>query len=327
MQTITNLQNTLIEFQYMITNTIDPVFSDLQNGSHVFDSVVNSHNIMIVKIDEMISYLKAVVINDAGTVSLIRGIDNVSLLSGAGTEVVTYRILYTDGTFFDYDLNNYVPPPVVIPPIVTTHLGKAFDFSIFATGGVTVAGVSSANWFVGGIPALSGVHIGSVEHYGDELASTVAIDIKMAYDYYKSLSPVGLIYLGASPVATSPIFAGDIAGVRFTAGVYSSVAAVTNSINVEFDALGDPDAVFVIQLGAAFAPAAGSTVSLLNGAKSSNVFWISTGAVSVGAGAKMKGTILSVAAIGFGAGASLEGRALTFGAGAVTISANVIETV
>ena len=210
---------------------------------------------------------------------------------------------------------------------IVTHLGKAFDFSVFASGGNTVAGASTATWMCGGLtPAVSGTAIGSAQHYGDALATTVAADIQAAYVYYTGLPHAGSIFLGAAPVATSPTFSGDIAGLRFLPGVYFAAAAITNSINVTFDAAGDPDAVFVMIIGAAFAPAAASTVTLLNSAKSANIFWCCTGAVAAGAAAHMKGTIISPAAIGFGAGAMLEGRALAFGAGATTMSANVVTT-
>lgn len=210
---------------------------------------------------------------------------------------------------------------------IVTHLGKAFDFSLFASGGNTIAGASTANWKAGGLtPAASGTSIGSVQHYGDTLAASVAVDVEAAYNYYTGLPHAGSIYLGTTPVATSPTFSGDIAGLTFRAGVYFAAAAITNSSNVNFDAQGNPDAVFVMLIGAAFAPAAASTVTLLNGALSANIFWCCTGAVAAGATASMKGTIISPAAIGFGAGAILEGRALAFGAGATTLSANVITT-
>ena len=146
-----------------------------------------------------------------------------------------------------------------IIPIVT-HLGTAYPFSVFASGGNTVAGASSANWMVGGLtPAVSDTAIGSVQHYGDATAAQVAADVQIAYAYYTGLTPAGAIYLGAAPVATSPTFSGDMAGLTFRAGVYFAAAAITNSINVNFDAQGNPNATFVINIGAAFAPAAAET--------------------------------------------------------------------
>ena len=73
MQSITDLQNTLFELQSMVTNAINPVFTDLQNTSHVFDPVIASHNTVILKIDEMVTFLNTIVL-DGGS-SGIDGID------------------------------------------------------------------------------------------------------------------------------------------------------------------------------------------------------------------------------------------------------------
>ena len=211
--------------------------------------------------------------------------------------------------------------------LTANHLGSAVLFSLFCSGGNTVAGASTANLRVGGLtPAVTGVSIGSTQHYNDALAITVAADIQTAFNFYTGLTPTGSIYLGAALVPTSPNFSGDIAGLTFRPGVFFAAAAITNSIAVSFDAQGDPTAIFVLIIGAAFTPAAASTVVLVNGAQTANIFWCTTGAVTVGATGLLKGTVISPAAIGFGAGASLDGRALAYGAGASTLSATIITT-
>ena len=64
---------------------------------------------------------------------------------------------------------------------------------------------------------------------------------------------------------------------------------------------------------------AGATVSLTNETKSSNVFFIVDGAISVAAGAEVKGTLFSKSgAVGLGANVNLEGRMLSL-AGAITM--------
>jgi hypothetical protein len=214
------------------------------------------------------------------------------------------------------------------PAAIPTMLGTAFGFSILSSTTSTFAGATtSANKKVGGLTAPA-VLLGTEQHYGDAIATQALLDVTAAYNYYKALTPVGRIYLGAAttPVAGSPTFAGDMALLRFTPGVYFAGAAITNSTNVTFDAEGDANAQFVIQIGAAFAPAAASQVLLVNGAKASNIFWAVTGAVAMAASAKFKGTILSLGAIGCAAGASVEGRLLTTGAGTITLSENVITT-
>lgn len=62
MQSITDLQNSLSSLQDMISQNINPVFSDLQNGSHVFDPVIASHLSLLQRVNEMIVFLNSGVI-------------------------------------------------------------------------------------------------------------------------------------------------------------------------------------------------------------------------------------------------------------------------
>ena len=105
-----------------------------------------------------------------------------------------------------------------------------------------------------------------------------------------------------------------------TPGIYKVGAAATLATPVTLDAAGDPEAVFIIQIVGAFgATALTGNVVLANEAKSANVFWVVEGAVSLGAGSSMKGTILAGAGITFGAITTISGRVLA-GTGAGTIA-------
>jgi hypothetical protein len=112
------------------------------------------------------------------------------------------------------------------------------------------------------------------------------------------------------------------AGEVLPPGVYNvpgapSIAAGT----LTMDGGGDPNSVFIIRSTGAFTTAATTEVVLTNGARSNNIFWLSEVALTVGAGAIMKGALVSAAgAISLGENSNLEGRMLTK-AGAVTIAA------
>jgi hypothetical protein len=210
---------------------------------------------------------------------------------------------------------------------VPTQLGTAFDFSVLSSSTTTIAGATSCNLQAGGA-VLPSVTIGSAQHYANATSTQALSDLQAAYNYYKALTPVGDYYLGSSvtPVALSPVMSGDIVTIRFTAGVFSGAAAITNSGTITFDAEGDPNAQFIMQCGAAFTPAATSVVLLANGAKSSNIFWIVTGTPAVGAGAHIEGTIISLGALSLAAGATVNGRIMTVGTATITLSANTITT-
>lgn len=116
-------------------------------------------------------------------------------------------------------------------------------------------------------------------------------------------------------------FSGDLAGLTLTPGLHSTAAAVSNTGTVTLDAGGDPNAVFVFQVGGALTMAAGAKVTLINGAQASHVFWQVNGAATVGAGAKFAGTVMALNAISMGAGTVVNGRALALN-GAVSLNSN-----
>jgi hypothetical protein len=124
------------------------------------------------------------------------------------------------------------------------------------------------------------------------------------------------------------------AGETIPPGVYSTGGAGSIGGDLTLDGGGDPNAYFVIKFNGAFTVGAGSTVTLINGAQSCNVFWIAEGAISVGANTVVKGTLLAhIGAVGIGADVNLEGRmlslkgAITIGVGSVAIAPSCISTI
>jgi hypothetical protein len=101
-------------------------------------------------------------------------------------------------------------------------------------------------------------------------------------------------------------------------GVYDIVGGVTITTNLRLDAGGNPDALFIIRVVGALSTASIAKVILANEAKAKNVFWVIDGAISFGAGAIMKGIVISHGyAIAGASGVNLEGRMFTT-SGAIT---------
>ncbi len=104
-------------------------------------------------------------------------------------------------------------------------------------------------------------------------------------------------------------------------GAYYEGAAINfvGGAVVTFDGLGDPNAKFIFKAGAAINTGIGVTFVLVNGAKANNIFWLATGAMSIGATNEMKGNCVSRAgAMAVGIATNLDGRILT-SAGALTM--------
>jgi hypothetical protein len=196
-------------------------------------------------------------------------------------------------------------------------LGSAGSYSVLGATGVTSTGVSDLSGDVGVSPASSIVGfppgiVGGHIHAGDLPAAQAQGDLQLAYNDASGRTP-------------NSSFAGDLNGQIFTPGVYDTAVALALTGTLTLDGQGDPNAVFVFQVDAALNTAAASTVSLINGARASNVFWQVKRAAGIGADASFSGTIMAAGAVTVGAGADLTGGALST-SGTVTLATNTITT-
>jgi hypothetical protein len=173
----------------------------------------------------------------------------------------------------------------------TTNLGG--DLGVTPTG--TITGYGSPNVVQGST------------HLNDEHSAAARAALLAAYNDAAGRAQTGTI-------------AGDQIGVTYTAGVYSSGAAAVSLSGgtMTLDGLSDPNAVFIFQIGGALSTAASSQISLINGAKASNVFWQVAGAVSTAAMSSFSGVIMGNAAVSMAAGATLNGALLTLNGAAST---------
>jgi hypothetical protein len=112
--------------------------------------------------------------------------------------------------------------------------------------------------------------------------------------------------------------AAALGGLTLQPGVHCTAAAAGLTGELFLDALGDPNASFVIRIGAALTTAAASKVTLLNQAQAKNVYWVIGSSTTLGANSFMKGNMIAATTITFGAGVDLVGRALARD-GAVTL--------
>ena len=196
------------------------------------------------------------------------------------------------------------PSAAAAAPATSVDLGTAASFSVLAGTGVSNTGAAtvlaldlglSPSGAIAGFPP--GIVTG-VKHDKDAAAEVAQSDRADAY-------AAAVAQTGGTP------FAGDQIGATFHPGVHSTAAAFTNTGTMTLDADGDPGAVFLFQIGAAYSGAAATQVVLTDGALAHNVYWQVDGAVSLGAGAKYVGTFLATGAVALGEGASLKGRILT----------------
>ena len=96
-------------------------------------------------------------------------------------------------------------------------------------------------------------------------------------------------------------------GGTFIPGVYYSELAQVNS-ELILDAQGNPDAIFIFRSGGAFTFESGTNISLINGAKAYNVFFVAGSNAAVATGVNVSGSILARGAITLGEGANVNGK-------------------
>jgi hypothetical protein len=123
--------------------------------------------------------------------------------------------------------------------------------------------------------------------------------------------------LAAMPCGPVPV--AELGGRTLQPGVHCAAAAMALTTEVFLDAMGDPNASFVIKAAtAALTTAAASRVTLQNGAQAKNIYWLIGSSATLGANSFMKGNMIAATDITFGAEVELVGRALARD-GAVTL--------
>jgi len=131
-------------------------------------------------------------------------------------------------------------------------------------------------------------------------------------------------YKTAAGLLLPQVLPGDMSNLTFTPGLYNTASAVTlNSGAVTLDAQGDPNAVFVFQIGTTLIVAGGTQVTLVNGASARNVFWQVGSSATIGTSAAYAGNIIAYTSITLDTDATLLGRALASN-GQVSMQSNKV---
>ncbi len=216
------------------------------------------------------------------------------------------------------ETDNSIVIPIQTTTQTTISLAGASDFAILAGSEVTNTGETVVTGDIGLSPGTSiggfppGI-LNGTEHINDAIADQAKLDIITAYNE-----------AAAKTSAEAVTLSGNIGGLTLTPGLYFSTSSLSiSSGDLTFDAMGDANAVFIIQIASSFTTTSGRKVFLSGGASASNIFWNVGSSATFGTTSVMKGTILAVESITFNTGATLDGRALTR-IGGVTLEGNTI---
>jgi hypothetical protein len=189
-------------------------------------------------------------------------------------------------------------------------LGSAGTFVLFSSNGaVTNSGSSILTGNVGtNLGPVTGFgNVNGTMHSPNAFTQQAAADLLLAYNQLNSAIPTQFL---------APLMGN---GQVLTPAVYSLGVQVTTLNGIlTLNGQGNANAVFIIQIGAAFSTNANAEVRLINNAQACNVFWKVEGKVDMATNTTMKGTVIANnAEIVMAIDDKLEGRALST-TGAVT---------
>ena len=203
------------------------------------------------------------------------------------------------------------------------NLGSASTFAVMATASTGGTGPDQINGDVGLNPGsaqgISPAQINGSIHVDDQAIITAQSDLRAAYHdaVSRSLSSVSL--------------PGNMGGLTFTPGLYTNSTSVLiqgagPNNNVTLDAQGDPNAIFIFQMGSTLTTGPGAQVILAGGAKASNIFWQVGTSATLDTTTIFKGNVLAGVTITVNSGSVVEGRLLggSSSDGSVTVNASTV---
>ena len=201
----------------------------------------------------------------------------------------------------------------------TISLGTAGSFAVLA--GRTVTNIGSSTVFgnlgvaagsaVTGFPP--GIVSGGTIHTSDGVALQAQNDLTTAYT------------VAAGQSRTQVLTGTDLGGMTLLPGVYffASSAQLTGALTL--NSQGDPNAVFVFQIGSDLTTASDSSIVFTNSSLPvTNLFWQVGSSATLGTTSKFAGNILALTSIAMKTGATIDcGRALARN-GEVTMQGNTV---
>lgn len=198
-------------------------------------------------------------------------------------------------------------------PIIV--LGNAASFAVLGGSTVTNTGSSVITGNLGVSPGSAvtgfppGIVLGTI-HAADAVAANAQTSLTNAYNQAAGLAP------------TSTLTGQNLGGMTLTPGVYFFANSAQLTGTLTLDALGDPNAVFVFQIGSTLTTASNASVVFLNGGAGLNTFWQVGSSATLGTTTAFAGNILALTSITLNTGATITcGRALAR-EGAVTLDTN-----
>lgn len=213
------------------------------------------------------------------------------------------------------------------PSLDAVNLGVAANFAILSKTGITDVYKSTVTGDVGASPITGAAILLKC----DEVTGTIfsvdaagpACKITDATRLTTAIGDMQIAYTNAAG-RVNPDFlnlgAGTIGGKTLTPGLYKW----TSTLNIPTDITisGSPTDVWIFQVSGNLNMSSSVRITLSGGAQAKNIFWQTSGAVTLGSTSHFEGNILSQTGINLKTGASINGRMMA--QTAVTLQMNTV---
>jgi hypothetical protein len=196
-------------------------------------------------------------------------------------------------------------------------LGTADPFAVLAGSTVTNIGLTTINGGLGVAPGTTITGLPKAIAGGTLQASNAVTfqaqsDLATAYDF------------AAGEASNFNLTGTDLGGLTLTPGVYTFASSAQLTGKLTLDGQGDPNAVFLFQIGSTLTAAGSSSVVSVNGGTGDSVFFQIGSSATLGADTAFEGNILALTDITLNTGSTIGcGRALARN-GAVTLDTNTV---
>jgi hypothetical protein len=215
-----------------------------------------------------------------------------------------------------------VDNPTAIPTqntkMAAVDLNESSNFAVLAGSSIISTGATNITGDIGLSPGSSfggfppGILVGT-EQINTNLATQGKLDLTAAYNDAAGRTSTDIVTLS-----------GNIGGLTLTPGLYKTTSSLAiSSGDLTFDAKGNANAVFIIQIASSLTTTSGRQVFLKGSASASNIFWVVGSSATFGTTSVFKGTIMAMQSITFNTGATLDGRALAR-TGGIVMAGNTI---
>lgn len=198
-------------------------------------------------------------------------------------------------------------------------LGTANNYAVMAGSDITSTGPTVIN---GGLALTPGSSVTG----GPTVNGAYDVDNAAAIQAQKDLTTAYTTAADLTPIIN--LTGKNLGGLILTPGVYSFDSSAQLTGTLTLNNLGNPDAVFVFQIGSTLTTASDSKVITINSGNSKNLgistFWQVGSSATLGTSTEFEGNIMALTSITADTGTTvLDGRLLALN-GAVTLDDNII---